>query len=116
MLEVTRISGRRAGALTVLAPDRWRHPTPRAGTDRSNSRRITEIAHECRRFGLWRIADLMHAEGTALIDQRVCGPKAMATGCLRRGSHRWIGSRLPTLPRPFGPGNRSNQPTGFFHT
>lgn len=41
-----------------LAKDSWRHPPPHAQLDEGMSARIVELAHERRRFGYRRIADL----------------------------------------------------------
>ena len=71
MLEATKISERRACALVELARDSWRHPPRRAQLDQSLSERIVGLAHERRRFGYRRIADLIRAEGTAINDKRV---------------------------------------------
>lgn len=71
MLQETPISERRACALVGLARDSWRRPPQRAETDRDMSQRITKLAHERRRFGYRRIADLIRAEGTEVNDKRV---------------------------------------------
>src|SRR5690349_19203999 len=71
MLEATKISERRACALVELARDSWRHPPRRAQLDQDMSERIVGLAHERRRFGYRRIADLIRAEGTAINDKRV---------------------------------------------
>lgn len=50
---------------------KWRHPPQRAQHDQATSQRIVELAHERRRFGYRRIADLLRAAGTRINDKRV---------------------------------------------
>lgn len=71
MLKATSISERRACALVGLSRDSWRIPPQRAQNDQATSQCIVELAHERRRFGYRRIADLLRAAGTKINDKRV---------------------------------------------
>jgi putative transposase len=71
MLQATPISQRRACALVSLARDSWIHQPKKAAKDAPMSARIVELAHERRRFGYRRIADLLRAQGEAINDKRV---------------------------------------------
>jgi putative transposase len=97
MLQETPISERRACALMGLARDSWRHPPRRAEADRDMSQRITELAHERRRFGYRRIADLIRAEGTEVNDKRVYRLYRLADLAVRkrRGRKRLKLERVP---------------------
>jgi putative transposase len=97
MLQETPISERRACALLGLARDSWRHPPRRAEADRDMSQRITELAHERRRFGYRRIADLLRAEGTEVNDKRVYRLYRLADLAVRkrRGRKRLKLERVP---------------------
>jgi putative transposase len=71
MMQGTRISERRACALLGLSRDSWRHPPKRDTRDAALSERIVTLAHERRRFGYRRIADLLRAQGQVINDKRV---------------------------------------------
>ena len=71
MMQATKISERRACALVHLSRDSWRHPPRRPEQDHPLRQRIVEMAHERRRFGYRRIADMIRAEGTIVNDKRV---------------------------------------------
>ena len=97
MLEATKISERRACALVELARDSWRHPPRRAQLDQDMSERIVGLAHERRRFGYRRIADLIRAEGTAINDKRVYRLYRLADLAVRkrRGKSKLKLDRVP---------------------
>ena len=80
-----------------LARDSWRHPPQRAQHDLTTSRRIVELAHERRRFGYRRIADLLRAEGTKVNDKRVYRLYRLAELSVRkrRGKQRLKLERVP---------------------
>ncbi len=71
MMQGTRISERRACALLGLSRDSWRHPPKRDARDAALRERIVTLAHERRRFGYRRIADLLRAQGQVINDKRV---------------------------------------------
>ena len=97
MLKATRISERRACALVGLARDSWRHPPQRGQFDHRTSERIVALAHERRRFGYRRIADLIRAEGTPINDKRVYRLYRLADLAVRkrRGKKRLKLERVP---------------------
>jgi putative transposase len=97
MLQESAISERRASVLVGLARDSWRHPPRRAKADRDLSQRITKLAHERRRFGYRRIADLLLAEGAEVNDQRVYRLYRLADVAVRkrRGRKRLKLERVP---------------------
>lgn len=97
MLEATSISERRACALVGLSRDSWRHPPQRAQHDQATSQRIVELAHERRRFGYRRIADLLRAAGAKINDKRVYRLYKLADLSVRkrRGKQRLKLERVP---------------------
>jgi putative transposase len=97
MMQATLISERRACALVGLARDSWRHPPQRAAADQSMSTRIVELAHERRRFGYRRIADMLRADGAHINDKRVYRLYRLADLAVRkrRGKKRLKLERLP---------------------
>ena len=97
MLEATKISERRACALVGLARDSWRHPPRRAQLDEDMSARIVALAHERRRFGYRRIADLIRADGTGVNDKRVYRLYCLADLAVRkrRGKNKLKLDRVP---------------------
>lgn len=97
MLQETSISERRACTLVGLSRDSWRHAPVRAEADRHMSQRITQLAHERRRFGYRRIGDLLRADGTAINDKRVYRLYRLADLAVRkrRGRKRLRLERVP---------------------
>jgi putative transposase len=71
MLQATKISQRRACALVSLSRDSVRNPPAKPARDQSLRRRIVQLAHERRRFGYRRIADMLRADGEVVNDKRV---------------------------------------------
>jgi len=97
MLQATSISERRACALLGLSRDSWRHPPERAQADHDLSQRIKQLAHERRRFGYRRIADLIRSDGTTINDKRVYRLYRLADLAVRkrRGKKRLKLERVP---------------------
>lgn len=97
MLKATLISERRACALVGLSRDSWRNPPQRAQHDQATSQRIVELAHERRRFGYRRIADMLRAAGTRINDKRVYRLYKLADLSVRkrRGKQRLKLERVP---------------------
>lgn len=71
MMQATTISERRACALVSLARDSWRNPPTKPAQDAPLRQRIAQLAHERRRFGYRRIADMLRADGEVVNDKRV---------------------------------------------
>jgi putative transposase len=97
MLEAIVISERRACALVGLARDSWRQPPKRAAADQAMTQRIVTLAHERRRFGYRRIADMLRAERTTINDKRVYRLYRLADLAVRkrRGKKRLKLERVP---------------------
>jgi putative transposase len=71
MMQATKISQRRACVLVGLSRDSVRNPPAKPARDQALRQRIVQLAHERRRFGYRRIADMLRADGEALNDKRV---------------------------------------------
>lgn len=71
MMQATQISQRRACALVGLSRDSVRNPPTKPMRDQPLRQRIVQIAHERRRFGYRRIADMLRADGEVVNDKRV---------------------------------------------
>ena len=71
MMQATKISQRRACALVGLSRDSVRNPPAKPAKDQSLRQRIVQLAHERRRFGYRRIADMLRADGEVVNDKRV---------------------------------------------
>ena len=71
MIEVLDISERHACRLVGLSRTSYREPPSADLATQELSTRIVELAHERRRFGYWRIHDLLTREGHTVNHKRV---------------------------------------------
>jgi putative transposase len=71
MMQATNISQRRACVLVGLSRDSVRNPPTKPAQDQPLRQRIVQLAHERRRFGYRRIADMLRADGEIVNDKRV---------------------------------------------